>query len=50
MWRDAYQPPSARTAAGPRGVARLVGESEPMCDLKAKIPRVAASPRRRSRW
>ena len=44
MWRDAYQPPSARTAAGPRGVARLVGESEPMCDLKAKIPRVAASP------
>ena len=30
MWRDACQPASARTAAGPRGVARLVGESEPM--------------------
>ena len=37
MWRDAYRSPSGRAAEGPRGVARLVGESEPMCDLKAKI-------------
>ena len=44
MWRDAYQPSSGRGAGGPRGVARLVGESEPMRDLKAKIPRVAAAP------
>ena len=44
MWRDAFQPSSGRGAGEPRGVARLVGESGPMRDLKAKIPRVAASP------
>ena len=31
-------------AAGRAGWARLVGESEPMLDLKARIPRVVASP------
>ena len=44
MWRDAGRTSSGRAAGGPRGVARLVGESGPMRDLKAKIPRVAASP------
>ena len=44
MWRDAYQPSSGHGVDGPRGVARLVGESEPMRVLKAKIPRVAAAP------
>ena len=39
MWRDARS-----GADGPRGVARLVGESGPMRELKALIPRVAASP------
>ncbi len=43
MWRDAYQ--SGRAGGGePRGVARLVGESPPMRDLKEKIPRVAGAP------
>ena len=44
MWRDAYRPPSERGGDEPRGVARLVGESGPMRELKAKIPRVAAAP------
>ena len=44
MWRDGFPPASGRAGGGPRGVARLVGESEPMRDLKARIPRVAASP------
>ena len=39
MWRDA-----GRGRDGPRGVARLVGESLPMRELKALIPRVATSP------
>ena len=39
MWRDA-----GRGRDGPRGVARLVGESGPMRELKAHIPRVAAAP------
>ena len=39
MWRDARS-----GADGPRGVARLVGESGPMRELKALIPRVATSP------
>ena len=39
MWRDA-----GRVREGPRGVARLVGDSPPMRELKALIPRVAASP------
>lgn len=43
MWRDAYE--SGRGGGGePRGVARLVGDSPPMRDLKEKIPRVAAAP------
>ena len=44
MWRDACRPPSERGGGEPRGVARLVGESGPMRELKAKIPRVAAAP------
>ncbi len=44
MWRDACRPPSERGADQPRGVARLVGESGPMRELKAKIPRIAAAP------
>ena len=44
MWRDPYPSSSGRDAGGPRGVARLVGESGPMRELKAKIPRVAAAP------
>ncbi len=39
MWRGGEQGGGA-----PRGVARLVGESGPMRELKALIPRVAASP------
>ena len=42
MWRNAYQ--SGRGGGEPRGVARLVGDSPPMRDLKEKIPRVAAAP------
>ena len=42
MWRDAHQP--GRGGGVPRGVARLVGDSPPMRDLKEKIPRVAAAP------
>lgn len=34
MWRDAFQQSLGRTADRPRGVARIVGESEPMRDLK----------------
>ena len=37
MWRDAYR--SGRGGGEPRGVARLVGDSPPMRDLKEKIPR-----------
>ena len=44
MWRDGYRTPSGPGAGGPRGVARLIGEREPMRDLKAKSPRVAAAP------
>ena len=39
MWREA-----GRGRDGPRGVARLVRESGPMRELKAKIPRVATWP------
>lgn len=39
MWRDA-----GRGREGPRGAARLVGDSPPMRELKALIPRVATSP------
>ncbi len=41
-WRDAYQ--SGRGGGEPRGVARLVGDSPPMRDLKERIPRVAGAP------
>ena len=44
MWRDPFQASSGPGAGGPRGVERLVGESEPMRDLKARIPRIAAAP------
>ena len=44
MWRDAFQLSSRGGAGKPLGVARLVGESEPMLELKARIPRVAVSP------
>ena len=44
MWRDACQPSPGPGAGGPRGVARLVGESGLMQALKAKILRVAAAP------
>ena len=44
MWRDASHQSSGRAGRGPLGVARLVGESEPMRALKERIPRVAASP------
>ena len=43
-WRDACQPSSGRAAERSRGVARLVGDSRPMRDLKARIRRLAASP------
>ena len=43
MWRDANRPASGR-GGGERGVARLVGESEPMRELKTRNPRVAAAP------
>ena len=41
MWRGAYR--SGR-GGGPRGVERLAGESEPMRDLKEKIPRLVGAP------
>ena len=41
-WRDGYQP--GRGGGQPRGVARLVGDSPPMRDLKEKIPRIVAAP------
>ena len=44
MWRDPFQASSGPGAGGPRGVERLVGESEPMRDLKARIPRIAGAP------
>ena len=39
MWRV-----GGRDAGAPRGVARLIGESRPMRELKTQIPRVAAAP------
>ena len=38
MWREGLR------AGAPRGVARLIGESGPMRELKTQIPRVAAAP------
>ena len=43
-WRDACQPAPGRAADRSRGVARLVGDSRPMRELKARIRRLAASP------
>ena len=43
-WRDACQPSPGRAAERSRGVARLVGDSRPMRELKARIRRLAASP------
>ena len=43
-WRDAHRSASGLAGREPCGVARLIGESGPMRDLKAEIPRVAASP------
>ena len=43
-WRAACQPSPGRAADRSRGVARLVGDSRPMRELKARIRRLAASP------
>ena len=43
-WRDACQPLPGRAADQSRGVARLVGDSRPMRELKTRIRRLAASP------
>ena len=43
-WRDACQPSPGRAAGRSRGVARLVGDSRPMRELKGRIRRLAASP------